>query len=117
MKFSVGSVSDCDLFLFVSWRRARVSLPIGLCVAVCSSIYRVRRTVKKVQSPKVVLGRPHKPCHKLSLFPHFVRAQQGRPTQNIHGIYDRPGPWGVDSIEPKFKEGEEALKTDLAHCH
>ena len=49
--------------------------------------------------------------------PHFVRAQQGRPTQNIHGIYDRPGPWGVDSIEPKFKEGEEALKTDLAHCH
>jgi hypothetical protein len=84
-------------------------------LAVCSSFYRVRRTVKKVQSPKVVLGRPHKPCHKLSLkaalggscSPTSYGPNRAAPPKVSTCIYDRPGPWGGDSIEPKIKEGEE----------
>ena len=116
------SVSDCDLFLFVSWRRARHGRDgarVSLRCTVCSSFYRVRRTVKKVQSPKVVLGRPHKPCHKLSLkaalggscsptsMPTSYGPNRAAPPKVSTCIYDRPGPWGGDSIEPKIKEGEE----------
>ena len=99
----------------------------SLRCCVLSSFYRVRRTVKKVQSPKVVLGRPHKPCHKLSLkaalggscSPTSYGPNRAAPPKisTVDGIYDRPGPWGVDSIEPNSRRARRALKTDLAHCH